>query len=289
MRRLLDDGQRLLAEFLHDALGQRGPDAVDDAGGQEALDALGARRRLYAEARDLELLSEALMCRPVAAQAQLLADEGRLDIGDGRDAAVLAQGLEGKDGERSRFIRKDDALDDTLDLLLHLQPWQGRLDWSAFFVLHLAASSHRGCLRPRSGAPTSRSASRSPFLRRIRLGNRLALLRVRLYGGVVHLELETLELRLSHRDLGFGTLHHLLALRVAHALDAADLRALLLLFAALLSGLMGSSCLLCIHGSMLRLLRRMALCLCLVLALVLFLGRFALFARLLLSISFFMR
>ena len=34
VRRLLDDGQRLLAEFLHDALGQRGPDAVNDAGGQ---------------------------------------------------------------------------------------------------------------------------------------------------------------------------------------------------------------------------------------------------------------
>ena len=162
VRRLLDDGQRLLAELLHDALGQSGPDAVDDAGGQEALDALGARRRLDAEARDLELLPEALMCRPVATQAQLLADEGGLDIGDCRDAAVLAQGLEGKDGEGSRFIRKDDALDDTLDLLLHLQPRQGLLDWSAFFVLHLAASSHRGCLRPRSGAPTSRSASRSP-------------------------------------------------------------------------------------------------------------------------------
>ena len=39
--RLLDDGQRFLAELLHDALGQRRADAVDDAGGQEALNALG--------------------------------------------------------------------------------------------------------------------------------------------------------------------------------------------------------------------------------------------------------
>ena len=111
-RRLFDDVERLLAELRNDAPCELGAEAVDDARAEEALDAVRARRRADLHVRRLELLAEARMRDPAAAELDLLPDKRRRARQRDAHAPALMQRPEPQDGKAAVVRSKDDAVND---------------------------------------------------------------------------------------------------------------------------------------------------------------------------------
>ena len=117
VRALLDDLERLVAKRAHDAPRELRSEAVDDARAEEALDALGARRRTDFHVRRLELLAEARMRDPAPAELDLLPDERRRARQRHVHAPTLLEWLQPQHGKAAILGREDDAVDDARELL----------------------------------------------------------------------------------------------------------------------------------------------------------------------------
>ena len=115
LRLQFEDGQRLLAEVVDDALGHARADALDDAGGEVAFESGGGDGRVGDEAGDAQVPSVLGMQLPLAGDLDQLtggdagqcADEGGQLVAEEAPAVVGAQP---GDGEARLRIAEDDAL-----------------------------------------------------------------------------------------------------------------------------------------------------------------------------------
>ena len=116
--RLLDDVEHLFAEGLDQLLGVDRADALDHAGGEVLLDALGGGRRCRAQEIGAELHAVRPVVDPPAARLDELAGADRRGMADDGDQVALAARLHPQDAEAAVLVVEGDALDEAGEVLL---------------------------------------------------------------------------------------------------------------------------------------------------------------------------
>ena len=154
--RLLDDVEHLFAEGLHQLLGVDRADALDHAGGEVLLDALGRGRRRRAQEIGAELHAVRPVVDPPAARLDELAGADRRRMADDGDQIALAARLHPQHAEAAVLVVEGDALDEARqDFTIGLATFIST--WSFWTITSDAAEemtqiSNAACLRPEHAA-----------------------------------------------------------------------------------------------------------------------------------------
>ena len=116
--RLLDDVEHRFAERPDQLLGVDRADALDHAGGEVLLDALGGGRRRRAQEIGAELHAVRPVVDPPPARLHELAGADRRGVADDGDQVALAARLHPQHAEAAVVVVEGDALDETGEVLL---------------------------------------------------------------------------------------------------------------------------------------------------------------------------
>ena len=114
---LLDDIEHRLAERPDQFLGVDRADALDHAGGEVLLDALGRGRRRRAQEVGAKLYAVGSVVNPPAARLHELAGADGCSVADDRDQVAMAARLDPQHAEAALLVVEGDALDQTGEVL----------------------------------------------------------------------------------------------------------------------------------------------------------------------------